>query len=44
VFLCGSASNEPELWPLFSKTVFSFVDSTQPLDQVVDEVVRVATA
>jgi adenylate kinase family enzyme len=90
VFLCGAAANEPELWPLFSKTVFlivddetlrdrlatrttndfgksarerdtilawnaisadvyresgsELVDATRPLDQVVDDVLRVATS
>ena len=90
VFLCGSAANEPDLWPLFSTSIYlevdddtlrhrlttrtsndfgkvpgefdailawnqilpelhresgsEFVDSTRPLEQVVDEVLRIATA
>jgi hypothetical protein len=89
VFLCGSAGNEPDLWPLFSASIYleideqtlrdrlltrttndfgkagheldtilawnriasdvyresgsAFVDSTRPLAEVVDEVLRIAT-
>jgi len=89
VFLFGAAANEPDLWPLFSTTIYlqvddatlrdrlatrtsndfgkssheletilawnqigpdvyresgsELIDATQPLDQVVDEVLRIAT-